>query len=251
MSKEAMKLALEALNNLIPIGNRTADLQDAAIKALEEALANEDADAEIIKYHEATITRLQEALAQSRSDVKQSTECVEQGEPVATITITQEGSTRTIDNHFADCVRDWPNGEYKLYTQPQQPKQEQGEPVAKVCHDLDGHIGWNPNLTELPDEGTELYTTPQPAQTKAEKQEPVATIDSLEQEIYENTREFVSLNIMEWLLNRLNTHQQPKREQLTDARLDDIYYCVEGGSNSLETWREQARAIEAAHGIKE
>jgi hypothetical protein len=36
-------------------------------------------------------------------------------------------------------------------------------------------------------------------------QEPVATIDSLEQEIYENTREFVSLNVMEWLLNRLNT----------------------------------------------
>ena len=36
-------------------------------------------------------------------------------------------------------------------------------------------------------------------------QEPVATIDSLEQEIYENTREFVSLNVMEWLLKRLNT----------------------------------------------
>jgi hypothetical protein len=35
--------------------------------------------------------------------------------------------------------------------------------------------------------------------------EPVATIDSLEQEIYENTREFVSLNVMEWLLKRLNT----------------------------------------------
>lgn len=42
-----------------------------------------------------------------------------------------------------------------------------------------------------------------------------------------------------------------QRKPLTDARLDDIYYCVEGGSNSLETWREQARAIEAAHGIKE
>jgi len=41
-------------------------------------------------------------------------------------------------------------------------KQEQGEPVAKVCHDLDGHIGWNPNLTELPEEGMELYTKPQP-----------------------------------------------------------------------------------------
>ena len=36
----------------------------------------------------------------------------------STITITQRGSTRTIDNHFEDCVRDWPDGEYKLYTTP-------------------------------------------------------------------------------------------------------------------------------------
>jgi hypothetical protein len=40
------------------------------LAALEEALANENADAEIIKYHEATIARLQEALAKQ-----------EQGEP--------------------------------------------------------------------------------------------------------------------------------------------------------------------------
>ena len=39
----------------------------------------------------------------------------------------------------------------------------QQEPVAKVCHDLDGHIGWNPNLRQLPDEGNALYTSP-PAQ---------------------------------------------------------------------------------------
>jgi hypothetical protein len=39
----------------------------------------------------------------------------------------------------------------------------QQEPVAMVCHDLDGHIGWNPNLRQLPDEGTALYTSP-PAQ---------------------------------------------------------------------------------------
>jgi len=32
---------------------------------------------------------------------------------------------------------------------------------------------------------------------------------------------------------------------LTDEQLDDIYYCVEGGKNALETWREQARAVEA------
>ena len=50
-------------------------------------------------------------------------------------------------------VRDW---QEHLASQPAQ----QQDPVAKVCHDLDGHIGWNPNLTELPAEGTELYTSP-------------------------------------------------------------------------------------------
>ena len=43
-------------------------------------------------------------------------------------------------------------------------KLTQHEPIAKVCHDLEGHIGWNPKITELPDEGTDLYTQPaQPA----------------------------------------------------------------------------------------
>ena len=42
--------------------------------------------------------------------------------------------------------------------------QPEQEPVAKVCHDLEGHIGWNPKLTELPEEGTGLYTAAQPAQ---------------------------------------------------------------------------------------
>ena len=40
-------------------------------------------------------------------------------------------------------------------------RREQPEPVAKVCHDLEGHIGWNPALEELPDEGTPLYTRSQ------------------------------------------------------------------------------------------
>jgi hypothetical protein len=48
-------------------------------------------------------------------------------------------------------------------------------------------------------------------------QEPVATIDSLEQEIYENTREFVSLNVMEWLLNRLNTTPPAAQPAVPDA----------------------------------
>lgn len=39
-------------------------------------------------------------------------------EPVATIEISVRGSSTTIDNHFSDAVRDWPCGEYKLYTHP-------------------------------------------------------------------------------------------------------------------------------------
>lgn len=42
-----------------------------------------------------------------------------QQEPVATITITQRGPIRIIDNNFDDCVRGWPDGEYNLYTFPQ------------------------------------------------------------------------------------------------------------------------------------
>jgi hypothetical protein len=37
----------------------------------------------------------------------------------------------------------------------------QQEPVAKVCHDLEGHVGWNPDLKQLPEEGAPLYTRPQ------------------------------------------------------------------------------------------
>ena len=36
-------------------------------------------------------------------------------------------------------------------------------------------------------------------------QEPVAKLDDLEQEIYENTRQFVSRDVMEWMLKRYYT----------------------------------------------
>jgi len=37
---------------------------------------------------------------------------------------------------------------------------------------------------------------------------------------------------------------------LTDGQLDDVYFCVEGGANAMETWRQQARSIEAALKLK-
>ena len=54
-----------------------------------------------------------------------------------------------------------------------------------------------------------------------------------------------------WTYKPLYDTTPPQRKPLTDEMLDDIYYCVEGGRNELETWRQQARAVEAAHGIKE
>jgi methionyl-tRNA synthetase len=54
-------------------------------------------------------------------------------------------------------------------------------------------------------EQCEICNAAQPAQ------EPVATLEDLEQEIYQNTRNFVSRDVMEWMLRRYYTHP-PKRE---------------------------------------
>jgi len=135
MSKEAisvedtLKLALEALQNAQA---NFGEWWPEAITALKEALANEDADAEIIKYHEETIARLQEALTKQ-----------EQGEPVALTWNKKMDAVQAmlgITSGELDCLGEslletYANDVervYKaLYTTPQ-PKQEQGEPVAKL-----------------------------------------------------------------------------------------------------------------------
>lgn len=45
------------------------------------------------------------------------------------------------------------------------------------------------------------------------EQEPVATLEDLEQEIYQNTRNFVSRDVMEWMLKRYYTHPPQRTEQ--------------------------------------
>jgi hypothetical protein len=56
------------------------------------------------------------------------------------------------------------------------------------------------------------------------EQEPVATLDDLEQEIYENTRQFVSRDVMEWMLKRYYT-TPPQRTWvgLTDDEIDELH----------------------------
>jgi hypothetical protein len=86
------------------------------------------------------------------------------------------------------------------------------------------------------------------------EQEPVAKLDDLEQEIYENTRQFVSRDVMEWMLKRYYT-TPPQRKPLTDVQVRDItkrYALSLAFPYDSKTTPEMfARAIEAAHGIKE
>jgi hypothetical protein len=63
--------------------------------------------------------------------------------------------------HVEYCQFQGVDLDYQLASPPTAPVQ----PLARVCHDLEGHIGWNPQLTELPPEGTELFTAAQPAPT--------------------------------------------------------------------------------------
>ena len=88
------------------------------------------------------------------------------------------------------------------------------------------------------------------------EQEPVATLDDLEQEIYENTRQFVSRDVMEWMLKRYYT-TPPQRKPLTDEQIAEMWLEILGSTppsgiheDGLQPWRF-ARAIEAAHCIKE
>ena len=56
----------------------------------------------------------------------------------------------------------WKDGyKHGAWASEQQPAEE---PVAKVCHDFENHIGWNPKIKpiDLP-EGADLYTCSQPA----------------------------------------------------------------------------------------
>ena len=100
------------------------------------------------------------------------------------------------------------------------------------------------------DKNNEAITAIKEALAQPE-QEPVATLDDLEQEIYENTRQFVSCDVMEWMLKRYYT-TPPQRKPLTDEEISSLWdgHTVpvfgEIGINPIVF----ARAIEAAHGIK-
>ena len=67
-----------------------------------------------------------------------------------------------LEQQPADYDQGWKDGyKHGAWASEQQPAEE---PVAKVCHDFENHIGWNPKIKpiDLP-EGADLYTCSQPA----------------------------------------------------------------------------------------
>ena len=92
------------------------------------------------------------------------------------------------------------------------------EAMKLALEALENHCG-NYKLDDAGCDRHEKATTALKEALAQPEQEPVATIDSIEQEIYENTREFVSLNVMEWLLNRLNIPPQRTWVGLTFAEI--------------------------------
>jgi len=56
------------------------------------------------------------------------------------------------------------------------------------------------------------------------KDEPLITVDDLEQEIYENTREFISFNVMKWMIKKFYT--TPQRTEQEPVEYCTAYYCA-------------------------
>ena len=69
------------------------------------------------------------------------------------------------------------------------------------------------------------------------EQEPVPTLDDLEQEIYENTRQFVSRDVMEWMLKRYYT-TPPQRKPLTDEVIDQGLLRTNYAMHTAGAWRD-------------
>ena len=81
------------------------------------------------------------------------------------------------------------------------------------------------------------------------KQEPVPTLEDIEQEIYENTRIFVSRDVMEWMIRRYYT-SPPQRTWvgLTDDEISDLWsWSMTREAERTATTQQHAfaRAIEA------
>ena len=169
--------------------------------------------------------RLQQAEKQTALNGLAETSREIEQKPVASIYISSNG-----DREFDDWKCTLPIGRNELYTAP---------PIS------DYHEGW--------EEGYKAGL----AKRYEEAQEPVAWQVMVEDEpmkefsIKEAAHDWAvtekrnGSNYSYWIRPLYTAPVKREWVSLTDEQIDDVYYCVEGGETALETWREQARAIEA------
>lgn len=118
---ETLKQTLEAFEALI---DKFSDV--SAYEDEEHAFTDELIFIPNIKKAIKAIAAAKEALSQPPAGRPVR-------EPVATISITRRGTSTTIDDHFEDCVRDWPEGEYKLVLAPSLPVQPDERNFCPRC----------------------------------------------------------------------------------------------------------------------
>jgi len=255
--RQALELALEALQFALHVG--FPESSESQIKKGEKAY----------QQHRAAITAIKEALAQPEE---------EKLHPVHIgVDVTKEGTAVTAFYRKPDAVMEMFYSQFHPLAQPEQPKVRTGDCLLVGVCASEGHKiqvkqePWRESASDY--ERGVIDGRQMQAQSSVDKavnrmaqpeQEPVATLDDLEQEIYENTRQFVSRDVMEWMLKRYYTNP-PQRKPLTDEMIvaggkalaklhaescgldfDDVwkYYA--------EDHKADAKAvIEAAHGIKE
>jgi hypothetical protein len=131
----AMKLALDALVDSVDVVRSEYETVVELYGKYSPRAARIDGMLQGLKRHEDAIAALQAALGEKGNighDVTSPS-----AEPVAWIEISVRGTATTIDNHFADCVRDWPCGEYQLYPHPPVPKPLTTDEVTDAMLDAD------------------------------------------------------------------------------------------------------------------
>lgn len=115
MSKKVMKQALEVLENCQITFHEDEQIAEAVSALKEELLKQDGPDYEDGPDEDGFKgPRPWNNFSTFMSEAKKQ-RITHLCNHVATIKILQEGSIRTIDNIYHDCVNDWPIGEYKLY----------------------------------------------------------------------------------------------------------------------------------------
>jgi len=221
MSKEAMKLALEALEDISQMQNHSnsgdsSDV-DKAIKALEEALAKQEPKPfgytleETMKCCDLGYAAAVKALAQQ----EQSTECV--GEPLKGMSEINRTIAYCAASKLREIGYEWDGKNWA--------KQEQGEPVGDGINEAAFLERFQQNL----DRGHK------PCQTC----EALARTVMLDQSSHDTTPQ-----------------QRPSRSDikpLTDEQIKNVWGIHDDDDDftNIVYERDITRAIEAAHGIKE